>query len=111
MFYLQPEDQQPGVVSHNPDLVKLNILGNGVIPHLTGFSRVEFPAGKTAAAHSHQDMVELFWVESGSGSITVDGKEFELGPGICIAVHPGETHEVRSAPDQKLTLLYFGVRA
>lgn len=98
-------------VSHNPAIQKKVILRKGDLPHLTNFSQAYFAPGQVAAAHAHQDMCEVFFVEAGEGQITIDGKPYPLQAGTCVAVEPGEVHEVRNTGTTDLILTYFGLRA
>ncbi|WP_277877836.1 MULTISPECIES: cupin domain-containing protein [Calothrix] len=52
----------------------------------------------------------VFFVEAGAGTIYVDGKEYALVPGNCVAVEPGELHEVVNTGTSELILTYFGLR-
>ncbi len=49
-------------------------------------------------------------MEAGAGTIYVDGKEYALVPGNCVAVEPGELHEVVNTGTSELILTYFGLR-
>ncbi|BBD60486.1 cupin 2 domain-containing protein [Nostoc sp. HK-01] len=97
-------------VSHNPDIKKKVMLRLGDLPHLTNFSQARFAPGHTAPAHTHRDMCEVFFVEAGSGIIRVDNQEYPLLPGNCIAIEPGEVHEVINNGVTELVLTYFGLR-
>lgn len=55
-------------------------------------------------------MCEVFFVEAGSGVIHIDGKEYPLLPGNCVAIEPGEVHEVVNSGSTELVLTYFGLR-
>ena len=98
-------------VSHNSAIKKQVMLRMGDLPHLTNFSQARFQPGQVAAAHTHSDMHEVFFVESGAGQILVDGEAIALTPGVCIAIEPGESHEVSNPGDEELVLTYFGLRA
>lgn len=98
-------------VSHNPAIKKKVMLRLGDLPHLTNFSQAWFAPGQMAAAHAHADMCEVFFVESGSGAIRIDGQEYSLSAGVCVAVEPGEVHEVCNTGTEALILTYFGLRA
>ena len=39
----------------------------------------------------------------------IDGEEYELTPGVCIAIATGETHEVINTGTDNLVLTYFGI--
>jgi len=110
MFVISADEQTEGRVSHNPAIAKSIILRNGQLPGLTGFARAQFPPGETAHRHAHPDMAEVFYVLSGRGVMRVDDSELPLEPGMSIAVEPGETHEISSAHDAGLELLYFGIQ-
>jgi mannose-6-phosphate isomerase-like protein (cupin superfamily) len=86
------------------------MLRLGDLPHLTNFSQARFAPGQVAAAHAHTDMCEVFFVESGTGVIRIDGHDHALAAGVCIAVEPGETHEVSNTGSVDLVLTYFGLR-
>jgi mannose-6-phosphate isomerase-like protein (cupin superfamily) len=98
-------------VSHNPEIRKRVMLRRGDVPHVTNFSRSRLAPGQTARSHAHTDMHEVFYVESGSGLMRVDGEEFELEAGVCVAVSPGERHEITNTSAGELVLCYFGVEA
>lgn len=98
-------------VSHNPEISKQVMLRRGDVPHLTTFSRATLLPGQTAQAHEHADMIEVFFVESGAGLMTVDGVQHRLDRGVCIVVEPGDRHEVTNNGSAELALLYFGVAA
>ncbi|WP_035985697.1 cupin domain-containing protein [Leptolyngbya sp. KIOST-1] len=97
-------------VSHNPAIKKRVLLRSHDLPHLTNFSQAHFAPGQIANGHSHSDMAEVFFVESGHGTITVNGQPYSLTPGTCIAVEPGEHHEVANTGTEALVLTYFGLR-
>lgn len=98
-------------VSHNPAIKKKVMLRLGDLPHLTNFSQARFAPGQVASAHAHQDMCEVFFVESGMGMMQIDGQDYLLEPGVCIAVEAGEVHEVRNNGTEELVLTYFGLRS
>ncbi|HLO84757.1 MAG TPA: cupin domain-containing protein [Nostocaceae cyanobacterium] len=97
-------------VSHNPEIKKKVMLRFGDLPHLTNFSQSRFAPGQIASAHSHQDMCEVFFVEAGTGVIDINNQEYPLISGSCIAVEPGEVHEIKNTGTTELVLTYFGLR-
>jgi len=96
-------------VSHNPNIKKQLLISNGEIKNITHFSQTVFPPGETAPAHSHSDMTEVFFIQSGQGSILVDQKLIPLEQGMCITVEPGEVHELKNTGETELHVTYFGV--
>jgi len=96
-------------VSHNPEIKKKVMLSPGDLPHLTNFSQARFAPGQVAPAHSHDNMCEVFFVEEGEGIIRVNGQDYPVNKGSCIAVEPGEVHEVINSSKSELILTYFGL--
>lgn len=97
-------------VSHNPKIRKKVMLQAGDLPHVTNFAQAQFAPGQVAAAHSHRDMCEVFFVTAGTGKIEINGNNYELQPGVCVAVEPGEVHEVTNTGQETLVLTYFGIQ-
>jgi quercetin dioxygenase-like cupin family protein len=97
-------------VSHNPEIRKRVMLRAGVLPPVTQLAEARFLPGQVAPAHAHADMAEVFLVTGGSGTITVDGRPHSLAAGTCVAVEPGEIHEIAATGTEPLVLVYFGVR-
>ncbi len=86
------------------------MIANGEIEHITYFSRAVFPPGECAPVHHHNDMTEVFFIQSGSGQIIINDKLIDLKPGDCITVTPGETHELRNTGNDQLEIIYFGIQ-
>ncbi len=59
--------------------------------------------------YNYQDMAEVFFVDAGTGIICIDGEEYPLEPGNCIAVEPGKLHEIINNSSNVLVLTYFGL--
>lgn len=98
-------------VSHNKNIEKKIIIDNNKIPHLTNFSQGIFKPGQIASAHSHSDMWEVFFVESGRGIIKVNSQEFLLEKGLYIIVEPNDNHEITNNSQEDLIINYFGIVA
>ena len=100
----------PQAVSHNPEITKKVMLSIGELPHLTNFSQASFAPGQISAAHSHQDMCEVFFVTAGTGIMTIGDRNLNLTPGVCVAVEVGEVHEIVNTGSEELILTYFGLK-
>lgn len=98
-------------VSHNKNIQKKTIIDNHKIPNLTNFSQAIFKAGQIAPTHSHSDMWEVFFVESGTGIIKVNNVEFLLEKGFYIMVEPNDNHEIINNSQEDLIINYFGIVA
>jgi mannose-6-phosphate isomerase-like protein (cupin superfamily) len=103
-------DLHETTISHNPKITKKVFISNGEIESITNFSRATFPPGEKASAHSHGDMTEVFYIETGQGSITVNEQKLSIKAGTCITVEPNETHELENTGSTDLVVFYFGVK-
>lgn len=104
------EQLQTAPVSHNPAISKKVMLSVDDIAPITQFAQATFPAGSKAPAHSHQDMVEVFFIEQGSGRISVDGNSYNISAGSSIAIEAGESHELENNGSEDMIVSYFSVR-
>jgi mannose-6-phosphate isomerase-like protein (cupin superfamily) len=102
-------DIEAVAVRHNPRIHKKMLLAPGELPPLVQFSQAVFPPGESVEPHRHVSMHEVFFIQRGTGSITVEGMEHEVGPGSCLLVEAGERHALRNTGDEPLLLLFFGL--
>lgn len=110
MKYISLNQALVQTVSHNPAIQKKVMLAKGDLPGLTNFSQARFPPGQVAQGHFHHDMAEIFFVESGQGIIKINDQDFPLETGVCVAVEPGEVHEVSNTGNIDLIITYFGLQ-
>lgn len=96
-------------VSHNTRIRKREILKSGEIGPITHYARAVFPSGEKADAHSHDDMAEIFTVESGCGEIRINDETYVFSTGLTVVVEPGEVHEIINTSSAELIVSYFGV--
>ncbi|GLH72753.1 hypothetical protein GETHLI_12550 [Geothrix limicola] len=87
------------------------LVGAGAVPHVLQFVRADFQPGQVAPAHAHADMTELFYIEAGAGTLTVDGVSHPLQPGVSFWIEPGEMHEIASSADTSLVVIYVSVHS
>ncbi len=109
MKYSSLNDTLKVGVSHNSEIKKKVLITSGQIPHLTQLARTTFKPGQIADSHVHQDLYEIFNVESGQGQIMIDKQKYILSPGVCVTVEPGEEHEVTNIGESNLVLTIFGI--
>lgn len=108
---ITPADTLWSEVSHNAAIRKQVFLTNGEVPNITQFARSVFQPGQVAPGHDHEDMWEVFFVTSGTLTITVDGATHQLSAGSTITLAPKEHHELRNEGSDDLHLTYFGIRS
>ncbi|MBI1872275.1 MAG: cupin domain-containing protein [Acidobacteria bacterium] len=59
----------------------------------------------SAIGYHLQNEDEIYYVLSGRGIMTVDGKDFEVGPGSAILTRPGSSHGLKQTGDADLVIL------
>ena len=96
-------------VSHNFKIKKHVLIENGEIANVTNFSEAVFPPGEVASSHSHNDMVEIFFIKSGKGVLVVDDQSFEIAEGMCITIEKNEMHELKNTGVSDLVVMCFGI--
>ena len=96
-------------MSHNARIRKRVMVENGEVGSITSYSRAIFPPGEKAGAHCHDDMTEIFTVESGCGEIRIDDVAYVFSAGVTVVVEPGEVHEIANTGNSELVVTYFGV--
>ena len=68
--------------------------------------------GADIGCHTHEaDNEELYVVVSGRGLMTLDGYEFEVGPGHVILNRPGGTHGLRNIGNEELRIVVIEVES
>lgn len=98
-------------VSHNARIRKRQILTSGEVGPIINYARAVFPPGEKAGVHSHDDMAEIFTVESGCGEIRINDVAYVFSTGLTVVVEPGEVHEIINTGSSELVVTYFGVLA
>lgn len=97
-------------VSHNGRIRKKEIVARGELGAITNYARAVFPPGEIAGSHLHNDMAEVFSVESGCGEIRIDDVAYVFSAGTVVVVEPGEVHEIINTGTTELIVTYFGVQ-
>lgn len=60
--------------------------------------------GVESETHSHPHQ-QLGYVVGGEGRQIIDGTEYDIGPGTCYRIDPGETHSMQSVGSEPLELI------
>lgn len=85
--------------TNDPGGNRLNFMHDNIMPPNT-----------TIGIHSHSDDQEYYYILSGSGVMTLDGKEYEVNSGDITAVFPGGEHGLENRSDEDLRLLVFSLK-
>jgi len=48
---------------------------------------------------------EIYYVLSGRGVMTIDGKTFDVGPGTAVLTRPGSSHGIKQAGSEDLVMM------
>lgn len=67
-------------------------------------------SGKVLNPHTHEDTMEICYLDKGFQTYTVDGKEFHLQGGDIFITFPNEKHGTGQSVEEKGTLYWFQVR-
>src|SRR5438876_12104261 len=61
------------------------------------------PGSAIGYHEQHED--EIYYVLSGHGLMTVDGKSFDVGPGTAVLTRPGSSHGIKQQGMEDLVML------
>ena len=59
----------------------------------------------SAIGYHLQNEDEIYYILSGRGSMTIDGKSFDVGPGDAILTRPGSSHGLKQVGNEDLVLM------
>jgi mannose-6-phosphate isomerase-like protein (cupin superfamily) len=68
------------------------------------FRKRAFKPGSGIGYHEQKED-EIYYVLSGRGVMTVDGKAFDVGPGTAVLTRPGSSHGLKQAGEEDLVIL------
>ena len=68
------------------------------------FRKRAFKPGSGVGLHEQKED-EIYYVLSGHGSMTIDGKPFDVGPGDAILTRPGSSHGLKQAGADDLVIM------
>jgi mannose-6-phosphate isomerase-like protein (cupin superfamily) len=68
------------------------------------FRKRAFKPGSAIGYHLQRED-EIYYVLSGRGMMTVDGKSFEVGPGAAVLTRPGSSHGLKQVGAEDLVIL------
>ena len=74
-----------------------------------GVANVHVVSVTQGSEHFHEAYDELYYVLSGKGSITIDGKTSVLRPGAVVVIPRGLRHSLAAEEGDSLQFIIFGV--
>jgi quercetin dioxygenase-like cupin family protein len=112
---LRPEEAVDQLVAAAPATVKELYRTAAPLPELKpgsyelNLTRVTFPPGMPSNPPHHRSGAALYYIVSGLGANTVDGKTAERGPGSLIYEPSGLVHQWGNPGSEPLTFLAFNI--
>ena len=73
-----------------------------------GVANVHVVRVTAGAPHRHEGYDEVYYVLSGRGSITLDGRTHPLRPGAVVVIPTGIVHSLAAEAGQTLEFVIFG---
>jgi mannose-6-phosphate isomerase-like protein (cupin superfamily) len=95
----------------NPSIRKKMLISANEQPNIHAFGQAVFQQGQQTTPHAHEDMTEVFFIQSGKGLFHSDAETVEVKAGDVITVEIGEEHWQENPHEEELIFLYFGVKA
>ncbi|QNF34736.1 cupin domain-containing protein [Adhaeribacter swui] len=77
---------------------------DGVKDYKTAFKKRTLLPGSAIGYHLQQED-EVYYIISGTGEMTMNGKTFLVKPGDAILTRPGSSHGIKPTANQELTLI------
>ena len=114
-FLLAPKEALDQPVAAAPGTVKELYRTTAPLPELKpgsyelNLTRVTFPPGMPSNPPHHRSGAALYYIVSGIGANTVDGKTADRGPGSLIYEPSGLVHQWGNPGSEPLTFLAFNI--
>jgi quercetin dioxygenase-like cupin family protein len=114
-FLLAPKEALDQSVAAAPATVKELYRTAAPLPELKpgsyelNLTRVTFPPGMPSNPPHHRSGAALYYIVSGIGANTVDGKTADRGPGSLIYEPSGLVHQWGNSGSEPLTFLAFNI--
>jgi mannose-6-phosphate isomerase-like protein (cupin superfamily) len=94
---------EPGTHNGGGETIGYSIFGK--TPNLKlVFRKRAFKPGSAIGYHLQRED-EMYYVLSGRGTMTIDGKAFEVGPGDAVLTRPGSSHGLKQIGREDLVIL------
>jgi len=106
----QVQSVEPGTHDGGGETVGYSFFKN--VPNLNLVFRKRALKPGSGIGYHEQKEDEIYYVLSGRGIMTIDGKSFEVGPGTAVLTRPGSSHGLKQAgPDDLVILINYEQRA
>jgi len=95
--------QEPGTHGGGGQTIGYSFFKNAPGLNLVFRKRALKPGSGIGDHEQKED--EIYYVLSGRGMMTLDGKSFEVGPGTAILTRPGSSHGLKQVGNEDLVIL------
>src|ERR1700752_1047121 len=99
----QVQTVEPGTHNGGGQTVGYSFFKN--VPNLKIVFRKRALKPGSGIGYHEQKEDEIYYVLSGRGLMTVDGKSFEVGPGTAVLTRPGSSHGLKQTGAEDLVIL------
>jgi mannose-6-phosphate isomerase-like protein (cupin superfamily) len=99
----QVQTVEPGTHDGGGQTVGYSFFKN--VPNLKLVFRKRALKPGSGIGYHEQKEDEIYYVLSGRGVMTVDGKSFDVGPGTAVLTRPGSSHGLKQAGGEDLVIL------
>src|SRR5215510_7142124 len=99
----QVQTVEPGTHDGGGQTVGYSFFKN--VPNLKLVFRKRARKPGSGIGYHEQKEDEIYYVLSGRGVMTVDGKTFDVGPGDAVLTRPGSSHGLKQAGTEDLVIL------
>ena len=108
-FYTRLSEVAAIATAHAAGSKKVLSGGRADRTRITQIAWGTLDADEAIPSHTHPDMDECYFFTGGSGTMKIDGKEFELADGVFITVPATAEHSMQCT-GQSLHFFYFGLQ-
>ena len=97
------QKEEPGTHNGGGQTVGYSFFAS--VPDLNLVFRKRALKPGSGIGHHEQREDEIYYVLSGRGMMTADGRTFEVGPGTAVLTRPGSSHSLKQIGDEDLVIL------
>jgi mannose-6-phosphate isomerase-like protein (cupin superfamily) len=97
------QKQEPG--THNGGGQTIGYSFFAKVPKLGLVFRKRALKPGSGIGYHEQTEDEIYYVLSGRGTMTIDGKSFDVGPGTAVLTRPGSSHGLKQVGNEDLVIL------
>ena len=75
-------------------------------PKTMGLGVARYAKGASGTPHSHENVEQVLYVQSGQGVFGVEGDEVMVGPGFAVFIPPGTRHQMSNSGNEDLRFIF-----